>query len=191
MVGESWKILRCYVEEIDRKAKIRYNTNIEWKRCDEMTQEQRCFIEKLYTEHFETLHRYAYIVLQDHQTAENLVTDTFVDGIKKVEQLCVHENPVGWLMQALKLHMKHYLFTKVKQPTVIPLESAMELPSRESGLKDAEAALSDEERHFYEQYYKEGLSHKELSRRYGISVSASQKRLERIREKLRRLLCES
>jgi RNA polymerase sigma factor (sigma-70 family) len=155
-----------------------------------MTQEQKCFIEKLYMEHFETLHRYAYIVLQDHQSAENLVNDTFLDGIKKVELLRGHENPVGWLMQALKLHMKHYLFTKAKQPPVVPLEDTRELSHEESQLKDAEAALSDEDRRFYELYYKVGLSHKELAKRYGISVSASQKRLERIREKLKRLLRE-
>lgn len=156
-----------------------------------MTQKQKRFIEKLYMENFETLHHYAYIVLQDHQTAENLVNDTFLDGIKKIELLCAHENPAGWLMQALKLHMKHYLFLKAKQPTVIPLENAREQAPRESKLRDAEIDLSDEERRFYELYYKDGLSHKELSERYGISVSASQKRLERIREKLKRLLCES
>ena len=156
-----------------------------------MTQKQKCFIEKLYMQNFETLHHYAYIVLQDHQVAENLVNDTFLDGIKKVELLCEHENPAGWLMQALKLRMKHYLSVKAKQPTVIPLENAREQAPRESKLRDAEIDLSDEERHFYELYYKDGLSHKELSDRYGISVSASQKRLERIREKLKRLLCES
>ncbi len=147
-------------------------------------------IETLYAEHFELLYHYAYTVLHDRPSAENLVNDTFLDAIKKAELLLTHENPTGWLMQALKFHIRHYLTAQAKQPTILPLDSVQEPPSQESELKDAEESLSEEDRRFYELYYKHGLSHKELSKRFGISVSASQKRLERIREKLKQYLFE-
>lgn len=155
-----------------------------------MTQTEQHFIEELYRDTFSLLYHYAFSVLEEQTCAENLVNDTFLDAIRKVEILLTHESPGAWLMTALKLRIRHYKFMKARQPTVLPLDSVKNLPPRNEALSDAEMALSDEDREFYELYYKQGLSHKELSAHFAISVVASQKRLERIRQKLKSVLLE-
>ena len=155
-----------------------------------MTQAEQHFIEKLYRETFELLYYYAFSVLKEQSSAENLVNDTFLDAIRKVDILLSHEKPSAWLMTALKLHIKHFIYVRAKQPTILPLDSVKHLAPRNEDPADAELTLSCEDMEFYKLYYQNGLSHKELSERFAISVAASQKRLERIRKRLKSVILE-
>ena len=155
-----------------------------------MTREERCFIEQLYIENFKKLYHYANIILQDSEASENIVNDTFVEAIKKAGCLFSHENPMGWLMQALKLNMKQYIRMQAKQPKIVPLDTVNEQLTVQTNIEEFDLLhyanlLSDEDRRLLELYCKKNYSHKEIAKEFGISVSASQKRMERIRKRLK------
>lgn len=154
-----------------------------------MTEKEHRFIEKLYIENFDKLYHYANTVLLDSEASKELVNDTFTDAVRKASQLTVHENPVGWLIEALKLNIKSYKRNQAKKPQIFPL-SETEMTEDSSEFLDYAPALSEEECRMLTLYYEKGYSHKELAEEFGISISASQKRLERIKRRLRQMLDE-
>lgn len=160
-----------------------------------MTKEEQLLIETLYRDNFESMYYYALSVLKDKTAAENVVNDTFVEAIRKAGLLAAHPNQKGWLRSALKLGLKSCLRARGREQTrILPLEAADQVPAGGSNLEsDADLllaplkkSLTPEEFQFFEAYYKYDLTHSQLAERFGISVSASQKRLERIRKKLQK-----
>ncbi len=159
--------------------------------------EKECrFIEQLYADNYMKLYCYAYGIIKDHHTAENLINDTFVTAVQKAEHLMEHENPVGWLIQSLKFKLMQYLRAEGRHPTNVPLDLVAEQSSRHERPEDVtdrmflEKVLKDSDLRMFDLFYYEGYSHKELADEFGISIPASQKRLERIRKKLRDALEE-
>ncbi len=165
------------------------------RKCDLMTEKEHRFIEKLYIENFDKLYHYANTVLQDSEASKDLVNDTFTDAVRKASQLTVHEKPVGWLIEALKRNIKSYKRNHAKKPQIIPLSdeeplSETEMTEDNSEFLDYAPALSEEECRMLALYYEKGYSHKDLAEEFGISISASQKRLERIKQRVRQMLDE-
>lgn len=156
-----------------------------------MTDEQKLFIERLYKENFIMLFSYGISILKDRALAESMINDTFLVAIKKVHILITHPNPDAWLRKALKINITHYHYAIGNAPKSVPIDGIKEdFLSYEEKLRfsDLEDALTEEECAFFRAYYESGCSHRELGKRFGISVSASQKRLERIRAKLKSTL---
>ena len=161
-----------------------------------MTNEVHKFIEELYLENYSKLYHYANTILDNPEASENLVNDTFIDALRKADCLAEHEKPIGWLMQALKLNIKNYRSKLAKQPLTVPLcevEASLAAgTASEEGfdLSDCASSLSEQEYRMLTLYYEEGYSHNDLAQEFGISVSASQKRLERIKQHLKQTLHE-
>ena len=155
-----------------------------------MTQEQRSFLEALYKENFRKLYYYGFAILKEQTITENLINDTFLVAVQKIDTLMTHENPAGWLICALKNHIKHYRYICAQSPQMIPLDQVEEYlhSDEELHFSDLEGTLTEKECAFFRIYYDLGCSHKAVAELLGISVSACYKRLERIRTKIKRNL---
>lgn len=160
------------------------------------------FLEQLYHDHFDRLTMYAAAVLKSRSRAQDVVQDTFHEAVRHIDTLADHPNPGGWLMLALKnklreaeradrLHLLRYL----SLDTDLSDEPGRLDPRLEDGpgeggpsaLERIHAALEPDEYRLLLRLTLDRASHLEVAKEFGISVYASQKRLERIRKKLRRL----
>ncbi len=156
-------------------------------------------MERIYLENVNALYNYAYCIVKDWELARDLTEDTFLEAIKKSDQLQAHENPKGWLWEALKRNIKQYLRRQMRTYSVITSLSISEdeLPAQAGVGKNGEMllllirdVLSEDDYRLFVLYYLRDYTHEQLAKEFGISVAASQKRLERIRKRLRRVLTE-
>lgn len=167
-----------------------------------MLPNQENFFNQLYQENLWKLRRYALTCLNENQV-EEIVQDTFFEATKKIDILIAHENPGGWLMDTLKNKIRNcqrrnqkelMLLVSLDSETVLQIaaprntEDIVEqnelLSSTSQIIKDS---LSSDDLHILKRIVFDNASHKEVSDELGISVWTSQKRLERIRAKLRKL----
>ena len=158
-----------------------------------MTDAEQHFIERIYNENFEKLYFYAFSCVGNREIAEDLVIETFVCAVKKAPILLSHENPKGWLMEALKYEIKMYLRNVSRTPQMVPYDTVAEpsvsLPAIQENTEDDilyNTGLSDVEQQECRMYFLENLPHDRVAEELGITVSASQKRRERLRKKLKR-----
>lgn len=163
-----------------------------------MLPEQDLFLEELYQKHAKKLFFYAFARIQDGPRAQDIVQDTFHTAVRRIDVLMAHENPAGWLMEVLKRKLSES--ERARRRCIlrfISLETeaagyAGGLPDPAESLAETEttvlrkirAALSDEEYLLLKRFIFDGASHLEIAKEFGITVYASQKRLERVRKKL-------
>ena len=169
-----------------------------------MLPDQDAFIEKLYYQNFKKLMIYAISVLTNKDRAQDAVQDTFHEAVKHIDVLMTHENPAGWLMITLKhkiqesersrrRYLRRFisLDTDISENALPPSEMSFEIyESEDVLLKRIEQALTPEEYRLLTMFVFENASHLQLAKEFGITVYASQKRLERIRKKLNQLFPE-
>lgn len=154
----------------------------------------------LYLAHVEKLLRYAQGQIQNREMAEELVQDTFHEAYLKFDQLQRHENPGGWLMQTLKNKLANHQRARRRESALLahwtegaehiaaPGDMAAELAQRQqvAEIRAFVAASFDEvDRQLFQLLLVEDRSHKAAAQLLGITVWNSQKRLERIRRRLR------
>lgn len=167
-----------------------------------MLPSQENFFNQLYQENFWKLRRYALTYLNENQ-AEEIVQDTFFEATQKIDILMTHENPGGWLMSTLKNKIRNCqrknqkdLMMLVSLDSEIALqiaapESAEDIIEQDETLSIASQKIKDnlspDDLHLLKRIIFDNASHKEVSDELGISIWASQKRLERIRVKLGKL----
>ena len=148
-------------------------------------------VERLYRLHFKKLFIYANAVLRDPEQAKDVVQDTFHEALRRIDVFAKHENPGGWLMNTLKNKLKENERTRRRDllrllslDADFPDESNLPEPQEESVIEKVERVLTPEEYQLLKRLVFDRASHLEVAQEFGISVYASQKRLERIREKL-------
>lgn len=173
-----------------------------------LSPEQFALIETLYMAHYTQLLRYAMSVVQNSHQAEELVQDTFHEAVNHIDKVMAHPAPKNWLRQTLKYKIKNSERKRLRDLRhILPLDIAeMEHLADSSQLEKQvmetlspaptvveriQGHLSQEEFHHLKRLTLENASHLEVSQKLGITVWASQKRLERIRKKLRQLLSEN
>lgn len=162
-----------------------------------VTTDKEKFIETLFREEYQKLLLYAKAVTADPERSEDIVQDTFHEALRKREALLHHENPQGWLMQTLKYkiqssnrarerYLHRFLSLQEDQGTWDrELQRLEEEPENEQSiLRRIREALTPEEYSLLKALVLEQRSHLQVAREWNISVWTSQKRLERIREKL-------
>lgn len=166
-----------------------------------MLPSQRELIHQWHQAYFQKLYLYANAVLKDPERAMDVVQDTFHEAVRRINDIDGHENPAGWLMKTLKYKIREserrrlrFLRHCLSLDSDLPDERAYpdrlvgELPEPPepglSPLERIEKALTPEEYHLLKRLILDGASHLEVARELGISVYASEKRLERIRDKL-------
>lgn len=164
-----------------------------------MLPEQDALIEKLHRKYFKQLTRYAMSTLGNTTKAQEVVQDAFHAAVLHIDDLMTHENPGGWLMETVKNKIREsersrrrYLRRFLSLDSDI---SAELVPSDEvipdqreqgdtSAIEKIEQALKPEEYQLLKRLIFDKASHLEVSLELGITVWDSQKRLQRIREKL-------
>lgn len=160
---------------------------------------QDVFLSDLFHQYFQRLYLYANAIVQNPAEAQDLVQDTFHVAVGRIDVLIAHENPGGWLFQTLKHKIQENERKKQQYlahilPLLPSIVEALPDPNRledevlrrcDVSLTDRlKAALTPEEWNLLNQFFLEGKSHKQLADALGISIWASQKRIERIRKKL-------
>ena len=160
---------------------------------------QGLFFENLYEHNFDKLTLIAYAMLHNAPVSEELAQETFLTALRDFETLCRHENPEAYLRAVLKykileyirarnrylklfLSLDHNILSKIKAPST-PAPT-----STSSIMETVRDTLSAEEWDLLKQYVLDGASHRQIASKLGITVQASQKRLERIRKKLEDVL---
>lgn len=163
-----------------------------------MLPEQDRLIETLHHLYFNKLTLYAMSILRDPIRAQDVVQDTFHEAIVHIDKLMEHENPGGWLMLTLKNKIREsersrrrYIarFLSLESDIATELIAEIEQPAdsdRQTLLK-IEEILTKEEKYLLKRLIFNNASHLEVSQELGITVWACQKRLERVRQKLRRI----
>lgn len=164
-----------------------------------MTTEQRTYLEALYRDNQEKLYLYAVSILQKPEIAMDMVQDTFHTAAIRIDILMAHWNPSGWLMNTLKhkIHdqkrsMDRYTarFVSLTDYELWAADEAAENftedhpPTVREIWGRVRNVLSPDDRCFLRRILLEKASHREVAKELGITVWASQKRLERIRKEL-------
>lgn len=164
-----------------------------------MLPEQDVLMEQLYRDNIKKLTLHAAAILRDPTRVQDIVQDTFHTALLHIDIIMTHENPGGWLMETLKRKIKeslraHYrdtsLFLSLDSDIPIDLVPSGDLiaeisePNEIFPMGKIEQLLTPEEFRFLKRLVLDRASHLVVAKEFGISVYASQKRLERIREKL-------
>ena len=164
-----------------------------------MMSDENELVERLYRLHLKKLFIYANAVLRDPEQAKDVVQDTFHEALRRIDVFATHENPGGWLMNTLKNKLKENERTRRrdlcrllsldadfpdKRNLPEELVVAQPEPQEESVIEILERVLTPEEFRLLKRLVFDRASHQQVAQEFGISVYASQKRLERIRDKL-------
>ena len=159
-------------------------------------------LQSLYKEHYQDLLSYALAAVGIRETAEDLGQDVFHEALKKRIVENNHPSPDGWLHRALKLKVKVYLRNKARRDAyMVPDDYNWEIFHGEDNisrkmsdlyteelLKQIKEKLSPKEYYIFQRFILENASHSEVATELGISVWACQKRLERVRAKLDKII---
>lgn len=144
------------------------------------------YFDKLYSENYKELLKYAYRLTYEKNFVEEIVQDAFVEAYKKIELLQQHENPVGWLYITVKNISKAYLRENIYIKNALPLEDCdIAMTDKESEEMVLLNYLTKDEIDIIIKFYKDKKSLAEISSEYKISLSACKMRLKRAREKFK------
>lgn len=169
-----------------------------------MLPEQDAFIEKLYHEFFTQLWIYAKAALGDPEQTQEVVQDTFHEAVRHIDILMAHDNPKGWLMDALKkkiMHARRSMNRYILR--FISLDSDLEFtdpvlsvedpaPNNvQDTLREIRRVLSEEELDLLRKITLEKQPYKNVAEELGITVWTCQKRIERMRKKLKQYFAEN
>lgn len=165
-----------------------------------MRPDQDAFLEDLYRTYFLMLRKYASCALESPELAEEVVQDAFHEAVQHIDKLMTHPNPGGWLKLTVKNKIAHarrdmnrYMlrFVSLDAGTYDNRIPSVEdrLPQQtESLLQIIRKVLTEEEWTLLRRITLEKASYKTVSEELGLTVWTCQKRVQRIREKLRQEL---
>jgi len=151
--------------------------------------------EQLFRKYQKQVYSICLSIVKKHHDAEEVTQDTFVHAYLKIEQLKKPERFSAWLKRIAQNLSKNYLNSK--QERTVPLVAATEdistqttperlLLKREliDAIIEAIESLPQEDKEMIQARIN-GLSHSEISKQFGISISTSTTRLYRIRKKIK------
>ena len=155
-----------------------------------MRETELAYLQELYEQYASPLVRYIYRHVGDSALAEDLMQETFLTALVKLEDVRRHPAPLSWLFRtAWNLTMRE----REKQRRMVPSEDLAQL-SAPSGAGLTELLPRDigaDDTWLLERYYGDQWSVIDLSRQLGITQSACKMRLLRLRERLKAQLTES
>jgi len=150
-------------------------------------------LRELIDAHYEMLYRYAYRLSGNAADAEDLVQEAFGKAMLRMDQLRDPASVKPWLFRILRNLYLHRVRDD-KRRRVVPLDSAGELPARDSdGVlpidpKELQAALDDLEEAFRTPlilFYFEGFSYRDIAEQLDLPIGTVMSRLARAKTYLR------
>lgn len=162
------------------------------------------FLDNLYRRYANQLKLYANSFLKDNARAEEIVQDTFHVATRRVKTLMEHEAPEGWLKKTTKNKIlkseesrRRYIYRFLSLDTDVFIEGSTQKDLVEHQISmttspedEIKHALTKQEYYLLRRIALEKATHKVVAEELGITVWDSQKRLQRIREKLYRIYPE-
>ncbi len=158
-----------------------------------------CF-EQWVREHARDLHRFAYRLCGDAETAEDLVQETFYQAWKGRERLRHHDRSRAWLFQILRYRYAHWARDRSRTPpvTVVGLELQAEAaeapsapaPAEQDFLQEALDALDERFRTPLLMVFVQGLTCRETAEHLDLPLGTVLSRIHRARKQLRRTLSD-
>lgn len=151
-----------------------------------MKEEKNGKFVEIYKENFNVLYGYVYRMIGDKYLAEDAVHNACYAALKKgiFEN---HDNPLGWLIIALRYEISNMIRKNRDIPTD-ESELAVKAAMEEYGLLELDlslrAALTEKEYIIVKLYFFEGLNEKAIAKHLGISLNALRIRIHRIRKKI-------
>lgn len=166
-----------------------------------MTPAQDSFIKSLFEQYYQDMFLYAKATLYDASLADDVVQDCFLALARRVDEVETHERPELWLMKTLQNKVKKCAFLRARDSAVFLSLSAPNTPEPgdvdqklvridqgwTGDLERVQQALTQEEFHFLTRQVLDGASHLELAQEFHISVYGTQKKRQRINQKLHKL----
>lgn len=162
--------------------------------------EEQRFIDELYDRYYDGLFKYASRFL-DPAGAEDAVQSVFLDACTKIGELTGHEDPGGWLFNAVRFSVGKTLRGKryaAENTVYVPTQAdpaaglrfgIEDLPDKRPPDEDVDILYGDlaarEEFQLVKQFAVDDKSVRDIAREYGISEGACRTRLFRARKKLR------
>lgn len=165
-----------------------------------MTSEQREIFSEIYIDNWPKLLRYAKANKWCAGVAEELVQDTFHDAWSKFGELSDHENIGGWLMQTLKNKMRNYIRSRQRDVKLFAeyLDRPEDIAAPDNFVNKIITVntlstiqkficdnFKDDDVVLFQRVIVDGKSHKDAAEELGITVRTSQKRIERMRKKIK------
>lgn len=148
---------------------------------------QHDFLDNLFREKSQAMFSYALRSLNDPLCAEDVVMLAFSVAVKNVDKLMNSPNPQGWLMKTLKHKIAHEKLSLSRRPVTVPIESLDNFPINDTPEPlPALSCLTSDEDKLVELIYGEKRSIAEAASELHISESACKKRLQRLRDKIKK-----
>ncbi len=150
-------------------------------------------ISVLYRQMHDFLYFKALSSLQNHGLAEEAVQETFMIACQKPEQLLTSKNPQGWLVETLKNVIRNQARAKARLSRYI-LENdenrALVFGEESSTFDDYTSIeysdiVSPIDFKMLRMYVFDRCSMLEISQKFGLSLDATRKRIQRARAKLK------
>jgi len=141
--------------------------------------------------HASAVFRLAYAELKDPQEAQDVLQDTFVVAWRKRQSIeLIDHSALPWLLTTARYICLARKRTEVRRRTdTVPPERLLDIaagdPDDGLAVEAVLAGLESTEREVVELVLVEGLSYTEAAERLGLSISATGKRLQRARDRLR------
>lgn len=165
------------------------------------------FIEELYRDFYEELHRYC--AMQFHfspaymPTVDDIVQEVFIKAYRNRKELLTHDNKMGWLCITCRNMCRSIVRRDLRRKELIgvsvPLEECNDYVQRLDDImrwveqqEDREVldalkqTLTDTEARVYRAYYEEGQSDQEAADNLGMTRVAVRGVLQRIRNKAKK-----
>lgn len=150
-------------------------------------------ISALYTEMYASMYSYALSALGSPGLAEEAVQETFMIACRKPEELLNSPNPKGWLVLTLKNVVHNQLRARARLSHYIMKYAenrALVFNNDEAACDDYTAIeysdiVSPKDFAMLRMYVFDKCSMLEISKKFGISVDATSKRIQRARSRLK------
>ena len=143
----------------------------------------------LYEETYETLYAVAYRRVGESALAEDLVQETFLRLLLRLEELAGHANLKGWLMKTLCFLISNEL--RLTERRNLPLEAAFAKAAENAGNSVSELlpeGLGEDERRILTWRFEQRPDFRRISDRLGVTESGCRSRLSRALGRCRELL---
>lgn len=165
------------------------------------------FIDELYRDYYEELHRYCAMQFHFAPTympiVDDIVQEVFIKAHRERKALMKHTNKMGWLCVACRNMCRSIVRRDLRRREIIgiavPLDDYsdhaqqiddimrwVEQQEDREVLDALKQTLTDAERRVYQAYYEEGQSDQEVADTQGMTLVAVRGVLQRIRNKAKK-----
>lgn len=146
-----------------------------------MTYEQAKFLDRQHRKYYNKLWSYVYRRVGEVDLTESVIQQVFLIACVRIEAIRDHPNLIGWLYKTAQYVLEH----EKERPYLdfeVPEENMDQYIARDAGAAIRELlpdALSDKDREILLLKFEKNMDHPDIAEYYGISESASRKRLSR------------